>query len=249
LNTYAICSDIEPYGLYVSESFLKVAGTPKLNFEKNSNLKWFEKNTALISSGRTEISLKNFIESYTLAYRNQNLNGIHNGRGAKFECLSGFCSWVDTSIISGIDKSEQINYRINLHQIWVEKAFENSNYSIGLIAGINVIDIDLNVSNSFQNYHRSQTVPIPFFGASTKYKLNEKLYLVLNIHHFEAQKNNLNFAFNDSEIELNLDLTKYLRVSIGNNIAYLNFQNKTQNSNTQIYVPQNSSYIKFTFIY
>ncbi len=241
--------DLDHRQYYISKSILLNEDSPKLNFEKDSNLKWFEDSASLISSGRTELGVKNIVPGYTLSYRNQNLDGIHNGRGAKFECFLGFCAWVDTSIISGLDKSEKIDYKINMQQIWIEKTFENQNPSFGLIAGINVIGVDLNVSSTLQNYHRSETVPVPFLGVSSKYKIRDKLNVAINIHHFEAQKNNVRFVFHDSEIELSFDITKYLRASIGNNIVYLNLQNNTQNLNAEIYVPQKSPYLKLTLAY
>ena len=249
INVGAYGGDLDDKEFYISQSILFSEGTPKLNFEKESNLKWFEDSASLISSGRTEVGVKNIVQGYTLSYRNQNLDGVHNGRGAKFECFLGFCAWVDTSIISGLDKSEKIDYKINMQQIWIEKIFTNSDSYIGLIAGINVIAVDLNVSSTLQNYHRSETVSIPFLGVSSKYKLRDKLYVAINIHHFEAQKNNVRFAFHDSEIELSFDITKYLRASIGNNIVYLNLSNYSQNLNAEIYVPQKSQYLKLTFAY
>jgi hypothetical protein len=249
VNAEAFGGGLESREFYISESILIGEGTPKLQFEKGSNLRWFEEKTSLISDGRTEVGIKNLVPSYTLAYRNQNLNGIHNGRGAKFECFLGFCSWVDTSIISGMDKSEQINYRINLQQIWVEKLFDTSISSFGLVAGVNVIGVDLNISSSFQSYHRSETVPVPFFGLSSKYKVRDKLHILFTAHHFEAQKNNKKFAFHDSEIELNLQITKFLRASIGNSLVYINLQNKAQELNAEINVPQVNQYVKFTFVY
>ncbi len=249
INVGAYGGNLDDREFYISQSILFSEGTPKLNFEKDSNLKWFEDSASLISSGRTEVEVKNIVQGYTLSYRNQNLHGVHDGRGAKFECFLGFCAWVDTSIISGLDKSEKIDYKINMQQIWIEKIFENQNPSFGLIAGINIIGVDLNVSSTLQNYHRSETVPVPFLGVSSKYKIRDKLYVAINIHHFEAQKNNVRFAFHDSEIELSLEITKYLRASIGNNIVYLNLQNNTQNLNAEIYVPQKSPYLKLTLAY
>jgi predicted nicotinamide N-methyase len=41
---------------------------------------------------------------------------------------------------------------------------------------INVIAIDLNISSTLKNYHRSETVPVPFLGVSSKYQLRDKLY-------------------------------------------------------------------------
>jgi hypothetical protein len=235
--------------LYISESISRSGGTPKLNFEKNSNLKWFEESATLLSGGRSEIGVRNLVSGYTLSYRNQSLHGTHNGRGAKFECLLAFCAWIDSSIVSGLEKSERIYYRINMQQLWIEKVFENVNYSVGLIAGINVIGIDFNISSSMQSYRRSDEVPVPFLGLSSKYKLKDDLYLALNIHHFEAQKNNLKFEFHDSEIEFNFNLAKHIKLSVGNNIVYLNIRNKTKETNSEIYVPKNSPYIKITFIY
>jgi hypothetical protein len=241
--------DLDHREFYISKSILLNEDSPKLNFEKDSNLKWFEDSASLISSGRTELGVKNIVPSYTLSYRNQNLHGIHNGRGAKFECFLGFCAWVDTSIISGLDKSERIDYKINMQQIWIEKIFGNSNSSIGLITGINVIAIDLNISSTLKNYHRSETVPVPFLGVSSKYQLRDKLYVAINMHHFEAQKNNVRFAFHDSEIELIFDITKYLRASIGNNIVYLNLSKYSKDLNAEINVPQSRPYLKFTLNY
>ncbi len=245
----AFSNSLDSRELYISESISRDGGAPKLNFEKNSNLKWFEESSTLFSGGRSEVGVRNLVSGYTLSYRNQSLHGIHNGRGAKFECFLAFCAWIDSSIVSGLEKNEKVNYRIDMQQLWIEKVFENLDYSVGLIAGVNVISVDLNISSAAKNYRQSGEVPVPFLGVSSKYKLKDKLYLMFNIHHFEAQKNSLKFEFHDSELELYFDFTKYIKASIGNSIIYLNLKNKTKNVDSEIYVPQNSPYIKFTFVY
>ncbi len=249
LNSEVFGGNLNAREFYLSESILMKGDSPKLNFEKNSNLKWFEEKTSLNSDNRTELGIKNLTTGYIFSYRNHSFQSIHIGRGAKFECFLVFCAWIDTSIISGIDKSEKIDYKINMQQIWIEKLFGNSDLYVGLIAGINVINVDLNVSSTFQNYQRNETVPIPFIGLSSKYKLGDKFHAALNIHHFQAQKNNTKFSFHDSEIELSFDITKYLKASIGNNIVYLNLSKYSKNLSADIYIPQNSPYLKITFTY
>ncbi len=234
---------------YISESILLNEGTPRLNFEKNSKLNWFEDVSTLTSRRRSELGVKNLVPGYTLAYRDQTLHGVHDGRGATFSCILAFCSWIDTSIIDELDRSDKVDYKINSQQLWLEKPFENSDYSLGLIAGINIVDVKLNISNASQRYFRENTFPVPFLGVSAKRKFRDRFYIAYNIHYFEAKKDDLKFSFHDSEIEMGFDIAKNLRAAIGNNFVYFYLQKRNPNLSAEILSPQSSPYLKITLIY
>ena len=250
INVYADTEKDDSYKFYISKIFSNQNSTPSITVDKTSALtKWFDDHPSQASGIRTEIGVESIKSGYTFSFRDQTINGSHLGAASKYSCFLFFCAWVDYSIVSGLSKSDQIDYRIGMQQVWAKKAFDLKYLELGLLGGINNIKMSLDISGASSHFVLEGSAPLPFIGGSAKYPLTDKLALHYDLHYSKVSKAGTSLKFMDSELELTYQIMDSLLIAIGENQLIFNLKKQTSSSNLLLNVPQRSPYLKISLIY
>jgi len=250
INVYAETEKDDSYKFYISKTFSNQNSTPSITVDKTSALtKWFDDHPSQASGIRTEIGVENIKSGYTFSFRDQTINGSHLGAASKYSCFLFFCAWVDDSIVSGLNKSDEIDYRINMQQVWAKKAFDLKFLEVGLLGGINNIKMHLDISGASNHFILEGRVPLPFVGVSAKYQLTNKVALIYGLHYSKVSKDDTSLKFMDSELELTYQIMDSLLIAIGESQLIFNLKKQTDSSNLQLYIPQRTPYLKISLIF
>lgn len=238
------------YSFYLSRTLLNSSSTPSFSLEKfNPAVKWFDDNPSQTSGTRTEIGVTNKESGYTFAVRDQTIQGKHLGAASKYSCFLFFCAWIDSSIVSGLNKSDEIDYRLKMQQYWVKKNYLTKTLDLSWIAGINNIQADVDITGAGNHFAMQGSTPIPFIGPNINYVFQKNFQLSYELHYSKLSKSGTSLLFMDSELEFAYQLLDFLKVSVGENRLTLNVKKKNLSSISELNIPQHTPYIKVSLIY
>ena len=248
--------------IYFSKSFLIQNKTPSIVANKTSFLntvtgekvpetdaRWFDDRPKQSSGNRTEVGIKNLNSGISISFRDQTIQGSHLGAASKYSCFIFFCAWIDASVVSGLNKNDQIDYRINFQQLWINKSVNANFFDFGFKGGINRISMSFDISGASNHVALEGRLPLPFVGTSIKYQLTDKIDLIYDIHYSKVSKNGASLKFIDSELEFSFKISDSLKLSIGENRLNLNLKKQSTTSYAELEIPQRSPYLKVTLTY
>lgn len=248
--------------IYFSKSFLIQNSTPSIVANKISflntvtgekvpelDVKWFDDRPKQSSGNRTEVGIKNLNSGISISFRDQTILGSHLGAASKYSCFIFFCAWIDASVVSGLNKNDQIDYRINFQQFWINKSVNKNEFDFTFKAGVNRVSTSFDIRGASNHIALEGRLPIPFIGTNIKYQLAEKIDLIYDIHYSKLSKNGASLKFIDSELEFAYRITDSFKLSIGENRLNLNLKKQSTTSYAELEIPQRSPYFKITLQY
>lgn len=248
--------------IYFSKSFLIQNKTPsivanKISFQNTvtgekvpeTDARWFDDRPKQSSGNRTEVGIKNLNSGISISFRDQTIQGSHLGAASKYSCFIFFCAWIDASVVSGLNKNDQIDYRINFQQLWINKSVNANYFDFGFKGGINRISMSFDISGASNHVALEGRLPLPFVGTSIKYQITDKIDLIYDIHYSKVSKNGASLKFIDSELEFSYKISDSLKLSIGENRLNLNLKKQSTTSYAELEIPQRSPYLKVTLTY
>ena len=235
---------------YFSATHNLSADTPTLSIEDNlSRSKWFDDKPSVKPVGKLELGAENHSTGYAVGLRIRTLNGTHSGSIAKYQCLLGFCGWIDGAAVAGDGVTDQVAYQIYSHQLWIKKSLEFSEITFGLIGGVNHIRVDSDIRSVFRNQDLKSEALLPFIGTDVRFRINESTSLICNLHYLNFSRNSDKAKFIDAELEVAYRLTKHLQIAVGSNSLTVHLRKQSNSGTAELIVPQRSPYVRMSFIY
>ena len=252
LAFHAVADELKEknYYFYISKTLSNQNSAPSISVEKASPaVKWFDDFPSQSSGARTEIGVINKESGYTFSFRDQTIQGKHLGAASKYSCFLFFCAWIDGSIVSGLNKSDEIDYSINMQQIWVKKTYDVKALDLSWIVGINNIKAEVDITGASNHLLMQGSTPIPFVGTNMNLQLAKKIELIYDLHYSKISRSGTSMLFMDTELELAYQLVDFLKLSIGENRLIFNVKKKSDSAIAELNIPQRTPYLKISLIY
>ena len=221
----------------------------KIEFERtDSNIKWFDdKNTSANSD-----LIYGFIvplNQVNINYRKHTIRGMHNGKALKETCIFISCFWASSSLISGLESNDRMQYKIDNNELWIEKPFYKKNHNsliVSPIIGINIIPAKFIIIGEGRQEFKSETLSIPFWGVKLEKKLSKTIRVSGEFHHLNYNNSEWGFLYQNYQVGIEKNITKDIDVSIGYSKYRFNTEYKKNSKDAKFDLFSNSPFIKIS---
>ena len=245
-------SDIEQnkYQIYIAKSFIDEYSNPSISASKSSvSARWFDDYPSLTIGNKTEVGIINNLTDFSFLLRHQSIRGNHIGSASTYTCFGVFCSWVDYSLIGDLGFNDSIFYDIQFLQVWSARTFKLNSLELSPLAGLNLIDSNFIISGAGNRYNLAETLPLPFIGYNIKYAISKEIELIYDMHFSEIDLPNVYLKIIDSEFEFRYNISKFWKIGIGTSKLFVNLRWANEALNSELTIPQHSSFVKIIFFY
>ena len=213
------------------------------------NAKWFDDRPTKTGRHVYELGLS-MPWDMEFAYRYRHIHGIHQGAASAYRCILFFCSWVSSSVITGLNTNDTIEYDIKNNQIWVSKPIlEFGTLKISGLLGVNIIAANVTVSGAGQKEYRKVTAPLPVIGGTFHYPLGTNFDVTGMLQYFQYSNNTVAGYFRDSSIDLNMKVSKDFVASLGYGEYLLRLNYSKSPTSASVVVPQRAPHFKVTYTF
>ena len=213
------------------------------------NAKWFDDRPTKTGRHVYELGLS-MPWDMEFAYRYRHIHGIHGGAASAYRCILFFCSWVSSSVITGLNTNDTIEYDIKNNQIWVSKPIlEFGTLKISGLLGVNIIAANVTVSGAGQKEYRKVTAPLPVIGGTFHYPLGTNFDVTGMLQYFQYSNNTVAGYFRDSSIDLNMKVSKDFVASLGYGEYLLRLNYSKSPTSAAVVVPQRAPHFKVTYTF
>ena len=213
------------------------------------NAKWFDDRPTKAGRHVYELGLS-MPWDMEFAYRYRHIHGIHQGAASAYRCILFFCSWVSSSVITGLSTNDTIEYNIINNQIWVSKPIiEFGTLKISGLLGVNIIAANVTVSGAGQKEYRKVTAPLPVIGGTFHYPLGTNFDVTGMLQYFQYSNNTVAGYFRDSSIDLNMKVSKDFVASLGYGEYLLRLNYSKSPTSASVVVPQRAPHFKVTYTF
>ena len=183
-------------------------------------------------------------------YRYRHIHGVHTGAASAYRCILFFCSWVSSSVITGLNTNDTIEYDIKNNQIWVSKPIiEFGTLKISGLLGVNIIAANVTVSGAGQKEYRKVTAPLPVIGGTFHYPLGTNFDVTGMLQYFQYSNNTVAGYFRDSSVDLNMKVSKDFVASLGYGEYLLRINYSKSPTSASIVIPQRAPHFKITYTF
>jgi len=211
------------------------------------NAKWFDDRPTKTGRHVYELGLS-MPWDMEFVYRYRHIHGVHGGAASAYRCILFFCSWVSSSVITGLNTNDTIEYDIQNNQIWVSKPIiEFGTLKISGLLGVNIIVANATVSGAGQKEYRKVTAPLPLIGGTFQYPLGTNFDVTGMLQYFQYSNSTVGGHFRDTSVDLNMKISKDLIASLGYGEYLLQINYSKSPTNASIVVPQRAPHIKVTY--
>jgi len=181
-------------------------------------------------------------------YRYRHIYGVHAGAASVYRCILKFCSWISSSVVTGLSTNDSIEYDIKNNQLWLTKPFlELGTLNISGLIGVNIIRANVEVSGAGQEDNRKITAPVPVVGGTFNYPLGSNFDVSGMLQYFQYSNNTVAGYFRDSSIDLNMKISKDLMASIGYGEYHVKINYTKTPTSASIDIPQRAPHLKISY--
>ena len=213
------------------------------------NAKWFDDRPSKTGRHVYELGLS-MPWDMEFGYRYRHIHGVHTGAASAYRCVLFFCSWVSSSVITGLNTNDTIEYDIKNNQIWVSKPIiEFGTLKISGLLGVNIIAANVTVSGAGQKEYRKVTAPLPVIGGTFHYPLGTNFDVTGMLQYFQYSNNTVAGYFRDSSIDLNMKVSKDFVASLGYGEYLLRINYSKSPTSASVEVPQRAPHFKITYTF
>ena len=220
-----------------------------IEFERtDSNIKWFNDNS--ISTNSDLIFSSTIpINQINLNYRKHTMRGTHSGEALQEVCILTSCFWASGSLISGLESNDEVHYKIDNNELWIEKPFYIKSFdslTISPLMGINVIPAKFIIKGENKQESKSATLPIPFWGINLEKQLSNTVKVTIEFHHLNYNGSGWGVLYQNYQVGIEKRMTKNIDISIGYSKYRLNTEFDKYSKDAKFNLSSDSPFIKIS---